>query len=112
MLYHDVPEPQRSMVLSHIGDQSLGPFMQQLSHFGWEHVPTTYVHATLDRPVPLRAQQFVVDTTKNRVASGAHKASVEPFSGPLGTFSVEAGHSLILSKTAEVAGILAQVAQG
>ena len=110
MLYHDVPEPKRSMVLSHIGSQSLGPFFQQLSHFGWEHVPTTYVHATLDHPLPLRAQQFVVDTTKNRAASGAHEVSVQPFSGSLGVFEVEAGHSLMLSRTEEVAGILVKVA--
>lgn len=112
MLYHDVPEPKRSMMVSQIGTQSLGPFFQKLSHFGWEHVPSTYVHATLDRPVPLRAQRFIVDSTKNRAATGAHEVSVQPFSGPLGTFEVEAGHSLMLSKTGEVAEILVKVAEG
>ena len=110
-MYHDVPEPQRSTYVSQLGKMPAAVMTSQLSHFGWEHIPTTYVHATLDPVLPPTAQEFIVNTTRNRAATGGTKASATPFSGPLGTFSVEAGHMLMLSKTEEVAGILRRVAE-
>lgn len=112
VLYHDVPEPQRSTYTAQLGSMPVAALTSYLSHFGWEHIPTTYVYATLDPVLSLTAQEFIVNTTRNRAATGGSKASASPFSGPLGTFSVEAGHMLMLSKTEEVAGILRRVAEG
>lgn len=86
-------------------------FHSYLSHHGWEHVPTTYIHATLDRVIPFHVQEYLVNCARNKAAMCTSKASVVPFSGPLGTFSLEAGHSPMLSKTDEMAGILIRVAE-
>ena len=111
VLYHDVPEPQYSTYTSKLGAMPTATYNSYLSHYGWEHVPSTYVYANLDPIIPPPVQEFIVNTTRNRAALSTSKASVTPFSGPLGTFSVEAGHSLMLSKTEEVAEILRQVVE-
>ena len=72
-------EPQRSTYVSQLGKMSAAVMTNYLSHFGWKHIPTTYVHSTLDPVLPPTAQEFIVNTTRNRAAMGGGKATVIPF---------------------------------
>ena len=66
---------------------------------GWRYVPTTYIHTTLDRPLYLRSQQWMVQRVRD---SGSQRFGAEPFDGSLGVFTLEAGHTPFLSRTAEL----------
>ena len=41
VMHHDVPESERSTYTSQLGNMPAAALTSQLSHFEWEHAPTT-----------------------------------------------------------------------
>lgn len=114
VFYHDVPEPEHSRYTAVLGTHPLGASISRVSHSGHEHVPSTYILTTLDRPVELRYQKLIVERVRSRAREriAAGEALTEPFSGELGEFSMETGHSPMIVRPAELVGILGRVAEG
>ncbi|SPO03729.1 uncharacterized protein DNG_06412 [Cephalotrichum gorgonifer] len=110
IFYHDVAEPHRSEYTAILGKEPFAAFGTPPSYLGWEKIPSSYVYTKLDRALLYHIQEFMVKRVQD-VAAESGKASVKPFSGPFGLFSLESGHSPMLSKTAEMAGILSQIAE-
>lgn len=114
IFYHDVPEPERSRYVAMLGKHPLAANTSTIEHVGYEHAPSTYVYTTLDRPLDLRHQKFMVERVRSWVAEriAAGEALAEPFSGELGEFSIETGHSAMIVRPVELAGILGRIAEG
>lgn len=115
LLYHDVPEPERSRCAAALGKHPVGASLSSVSYIGYEHIPSTYINATLDRIVKPEYQKWAVERARSHVrerVQAGEAALTEPFTGPLGVFSIETGHSPMVAKPDELAGILKKVAEG
>ena len=103
-----MPQPDRSRYFALLGKHPLACSTTGVRYVGWRTVPSTYVYTTMDGLVGPRIQELGVENARKAALDSGFP--VEPFSGPLGTFSLEAGHSPMVSKTSELAGILRRVA--
>lgn len=76
---------------------------------GWRDIPTTYIYTSLDKVLDLEKQQWQVSRAKESGAQTA--AGIQPFSGALGEFILDCGHTPFLGdKLDELRSILVQVA--
>ena len=114
LFYHDVPEPERSRYTAMLGKHAAGANTSPVSHVGYEHVPSTYIFTTLDRALEPQYQKFAVERARSRVREriATGEALTEPFSGAVGESSMETGHSVMIVRPVELAGILSRIAEG
>lgn len=114
IFYHDVPEPERSRYVGMLGKHPAAANTTAVERLGYEHVPSTYIITTLDRALSIEYQRWAVERVQSRVREriAAGEAVTEPFGGELGVISIEAGHSVIVSKPGEFAGVLGKLAEG
>ncbi|SPN99986.1 uncharacterized protein DNG_02838 [Cephalotrichum gorgonifer] len=114
-IFHDVPEPDRSTYAALAGKEPIGTNTAPVTHTAWEHIPSSYVYTTLDRIIQFQDQEFMVERARAHsqpcFPGKGGKPPRKPFSGPLGLFTLEAGHMPMLSKIPELAGILGQLAE-
>ena len=114
VFYHDVPEPARSRCIAMLGKHPLDANLTPVKHIGYDHVPSTYIMTTLDRAIVHDYQKWAIERLQSRaherVAAG--ETVTVPFTGPLGEFSIESGHSPMVAKPEELAGILGRIAEG
>ena len=114
VFYHDIPEPDRSRYVTLLGKHPAGANGTAVERAGYEAVPSTYVFTTLDRALTVEHQRVAMERARTHVRERvvAGEALTEPFGGTLGEFSVESGHSAMISKPGELAGILGMLVEG
>lgn len=89
-----------------LGTHPIATFTTPLSRAGWRGVPSSYVYAQKDKPVPLPFAEWMVQRVRREEAG---EGGVRAFSGELGEFVMECAHCtmfLVPEKVAELGGIL------
>jgi pimeloyl-ACP methyl ester carboxylesterase len=87
IFYTDLPEETVAPVIPRLGYQALAPFTQQQTQAAWREIPSTYLVCTLDKAIPVEAQEAMAQRAKRVVR-------------------MDTAHSPFLSRPAEVAGLL------
>jgi len=92
-LYADVPEAVADVAVSRLVDQRRQPFADHVTRAAWHTVPSTYIVAENDAAIPVQLQE--------RMAPRAKSIRRMPTS-----------HSPFLSRPAELAALLDEIARG
>ncbi|MFC5213307.1 alpha/beta hydrolase [Streptomyces coerulescens] len=92
-LYGDLSEEQAARSVRKLVPQSVRSFSERVTKAGWPAVPSTYIICDQDKALPLQVQETLAARAKD-----VHR--------------LKSGHSPFLSMPAELAALLASIAQG
>jgi pimeloyl-ACP methyl ester carboxylesterase len=91
--YADVPEAVADLAISRLVDQLHQPFAEHVTRAAWHTVPSTYIITEQDASLPVELQEQMATRAKN-----IHR--------------IPTSHSPFLSRPAELAALLDEIAKG
>jgi alpha/beta hydrolase family protein len=92
-LYGDLSEEEAARSVRKLVPQSVRSFSERVTKAGWPAVPSTHIICEQDKALPLQVQEKLAARAKD-----VHR--------------LQSGHSPFLSMPAELAALLASIAQG
>ncbi|NMH77442.1 alpha/beta hydrolase [Pseudonocardia xinjiangensis] len=92
-LYADVPEAVADLAVSRLVDQRRQPFADRATRAAWQTVPSTYIITENDAAIPVRIQEQMALRAKS-------------------IRRIPTSHSPFLSRPAELAALLDEIARG
>ncbi|GAA3055340.1 alpha/beta hydrolase [Pseudonocardia yunnanensis] len=92
-LYADVPEPVADLAVSRLVDQLHQPFADRVTRAAWHTVPSAYIVTEQDASLPVELQEQMASRAKT-------------------TYRIPTSHSPFLSRPAELAALLDEIAKG
>jgi len=100
MLYHDMPRDEAEHWVSQLQNQSLKAFTEGAEdmYSGWKDVPVWYVGTVQDRGLPVEMQRAMVEMVRGQGADVVVR-------------ELDGAHSVMLSRTKDVAGILGEAVE-
>ncbi|KAJ0107762.1 prolyl aminopeptidase [Diaporthe amygdali] len=110
-MYDGLPEEEQQKHFKALLSHPLAPFIEPRKYVGWRYVPSTYVYAVKDKPVPL---QFAEHMVKQAQKEDARQGGVQAFAGELGEVYMDCGHCamfLVPEKVKELGKILVAAAE-
>jgi len=108
VFYNDIDQETRVKLGETLGKQCMAAFGTPIGHNGLAYAPSTYIHATMDNAVSHGFQKWMVQRAQGQGRTEVNRDG--PFGGDLGGFTLESGHTPMISKTEQMRDIFVKVA--